>query len=167
LYILMLTAQAEQTAFHGADDNPPGREAGGRSISKRTPPLEVAARRRVLLIEDDFMLRQHMADLLSAEGYQVSSAADGADALWLLEREPLPVAIILDLVLPKMNGISFREAQLQSPTLRSIPTIVVSAIDKRVDLTSLGFAAIIPKPARFEKLAEALAKLCPSTNGPA
>ena len=109
------------------------------------------------------MLRQHMAELLTAEGYHVSSAADGADALWLLGREPLPSAIILDIVLPRMSGITFREVQLQSPALRDIPTIVVSATSKRLDLESLRFAAIIPKPAPFDKLAEALAKLCPST----
>jgi CheY-like chemotaxis protein len=123
----------------------------------------VAAPRRVLLIEDDFMLRQHMAELLTAEGYHVSSAADGADALWLLGREPLPSAIILDIALPRMSGIAFREVQLQSPALRDIPTIVVSATSKRLDLESLRFAAIVPKPAPFDKLAEALAKLCPAT----
>jgi len=108
------------------------------------------------------MLRQHLAELLAAEGYYVSSAADGAEALWRLEREPLPSAILLDLVLPKMNGISFREAQLQSPVLREIPTIVMSATRGVRDLGSLNFCEILPKPVPFDRLVEALARVCPS-----
>src|SRR3569623_3145443 len=74
------------------------------------PTTKLAGRERLLLVEDDFMLRQDLAELLALEGYYVSSAADGIEALWRLERAPLPSAILLDLVLPKMNGISFREA---------------------------------------------------------
>ncbi len=109
------------------------------------------------------MLRQHLAELLALEGYYVSSAADGAEALWRLEREPLPSAILLDLVLPKMNGISFREVQLDSPVLRDIPTIVMTATRGIRDLTPLGFSEILSKPVPFERLVEALTKLCPAT----
>ncbi|MFL5304367.1 MAG: response regulator [Polyangia bacterium] len=159
----MLIPQAPKATVQGAAAKGPSRDAGLRSAPDRAPPRQVGARKRVLLIEDDFMLRQHMAELLTEEGYHVSSAADGADALLILEREPLPAAIILDIVLPRMSGLTFREVQLESPMLRNIPTIVVSATTKRLDLESLGFAAIIPKPAPFDKLAEALAKLSPST----
>ncbi|MES1165007.1 MAG: response regulator [Verrucomicrobiota bacterium] len=159
----MVTPEAPLATVRRAAAKGAGQQVGARPVANRAPPLHVAAPRRVLLIEDDFMLRQHMAELLAAEGYNVSSAADGADALWLLEREALPGAIILDIVLPRMNGITFREVQLQSPILRDIPTIVVSATSKQLDLDSLGFTAIIAKPAPFEKLAEALAKLWPTS----
>ena len=109
------------------------------------------------------MLRQDLAELLALEGYYVSSAADGIEALWRLEREPLPSAILLDLVLPKMNGISFREAQLESSVLRDIPTIVLTATRGIRDLEPLGFADVLPKPVPFDRLVEALAKVCPST----
>jgi len=116
-----------------------------------------------MLVEDDFMLRAHMSELLASEGYLVSCAADGAEALDRLEREPPPVAIVLDIVMPRMNGVSFREAQLQSPTLREIPTIAVTALHGAADVRSLGFEDIIAKPVQFDRLVEALAKLCPSS----
>jgi len=130
---------------------------------RRAATVEFVARQRLLVVEDDFMLRQHLAELLAEEGYYVSSAADGAEALWRLEREPLPSAILLDLVLPKMNGISFREAQLESPMLRDIPTIVMSATGGVRDLQPLRFAEVLPKPVPFERLLEALATVCPSS----
>lgn len=109
------------------------------------------------------MLRQTLAELLAGEGYYVSSAADGVEALWRLEREPLPSAILLDLVLPKMNGISFREAQLESPVLRDIPTILLTATRGVRNLEPLGFTDILAKPVAFDRLVDALAKVCPST----
>lgn len=133
------------------------------AVRNRTFPTELLARQRLLLVEDDFMLRQNLAELLALEGYYVSSAADGAEALWRLEREPLPSAILLDLVLPKMNGISFREVQLESPALRDIPTIVLTATRGVRDLAPLGFTDILAKPVTFERLIEALAKVCRST----
>lgn len=132
-------------------------------IQKRASTVEPVARQRLLLVEDDFMLRQHLAELLALEGYYVSSAADGAEALWRLDREPLPSAILLDLVLPKMNGISFREVQLDSPALRDIPTIVMSATRGVRNLDSLGFFEILAKPVAFDRLVEVLARVCPST----
>ncbi len=140
----------------------PRDQAQARPARKRAATVEFVPRQRILLVEDDFMLRQHLAELLAAEGYYVSSAADGAEALWRLEREPLPSAILLDLVLPKMNGISFREAQLQSPVLREIPTIVMSATRGVRDLGPLNFCEILPKPVPFDRLVEALARVCPS-----
>jgi two-component system chemotaxis response regulator CheY len=129
----------------------------------QTQPPTFAVRQRLMLVEDDFMLRAHMSELLASEGYLVSCAADGAEALDRLEREPPPAAILLDMVMPRMNGVSFREAQLQSPALRDIPTIAVTALHAAADVRGLGFEDIIAKPVQFDRLVEALAKLCPST----
>jgi CheY-like chemotaxis protein len=124
-------------------------------------PGAVSARPRILLVEDDFVLRQSLAELLTLEGYYVSSAADGAEALWRLEREALPSAIVLDINLPRMDGISFREVQLQSSTFRTIPTIVLTATkNTRESLEALGFAALMSKPLVFNRLAEVLVNCC-------
>lgn len=134
----------------------------GHSPARRAPPT-FAVRQRLMLVEDDFMLRAHLSELLASEGYLVSCAADGAEALWRLEREPAPSAIVLDIVMPKMNGVSFREAQLQSPSLRDIPTIAVTALHGAADVRELGFEDVLPKPVQFDRLVEVLAKLCPSS----
>jgi two-component system, OmpR family, response regulator CpxR len=118
---------------------------------------------RILLIEDDFMLRAHLAELLMSEGYQVSCAADGAEALSRLMREPLPGAIILDIVMPKLNGVSFRQRQMAMPELRAIPTIALTAIRNLPELEQLGFARVLTKPANVAGLVEALAQLHPGT----
>jgi CheY-like chemotaxis protein len=116
---------------------------------------------RILLVEDDFMLRAHLAELLMSEGYQVSCAADGAEALMRLVGEPLPGAIILDIVLPKVNGISFRQRQMAVPELNAIPTIALTAVKNLGDLEHLGFQHVLSKPTNVDRLFEALAQLAP------
>lgn len=136
---------------------------GAGRLQSRLGPPTFAVRQRLMLVEDDFMLRAHMSELLASEGYLVSCAADGAEALARLEREPAPAAIVLDIVMPRMNGVSFREAQLQSPSLREIPTIAVTALHGAADVQSLGFEDVLAKPVQFDRLVEALARLCPSS----
>ncbi len=122
-----------------------------------------SVRQRLMLIEDDFMLRAHLSELLAAEGYLVTCAADGAEALDRLEREPTPAVILVDIMMPKMDGVSFRQAQLQSPALRNVPTIAMTAGRGIRDLDSLQFENVMQKPIDFDRLVEALAKLCPTS----
>lgn len=123
-----------------------------------------SVRQRLMLIEDDFMLRAHLSELLAAEGYLVSCAADGAEALERLEREPTPAVIVVDIMMPKMNGVSFREAQLQSPALRDVPTIAVTAVRGMLDLDALGFDEVLQKPLDFDRLLEAIVRVSPATS---
>lgn len=131
--------------------------------SRRVSAPTFSVRQRLMLIEDDFMLRANLAELLAAEGFLVTCAADGAEALARLEREPTPAAIVVDIMMPRMDGMSFRQAQLQSPLLRSVPTIAVTAARGLFDLDPLGFEAVLHKPLDFDSLVEALAKLCPTS----
>jgi two-component system chemotaxis response regulator CheY len=116
---------------------------------------------RLLLIEDDFALRAHLAELLMQEGYYVGCAADGAEAIRRLKSEPIPSAILLDIMLPRVNGVSFREAQNELPNLRSIPTVAITSVKQTAALEDLGFAAIFKKPIDFDRLLETLALICP------
>jgi CheY-like chemotaxis protein len=118
--------------------------------------------RRLLVIEDDFVLRASLSELLIQEGFEVSCAADGAEGLSRLEREPLPAAIVLDVVLPRMSGLSFRQEQLRSPAFRDIPTIAYTALRNEAELGSLGFHAVISKPASFDRLCQILSSICPA-----
>ena len=82
---------------------------------------------RVLVIEDDEDIRSSLCSVLSGEGYSVSSSRNGREALAQLRSEPRPDVILLDLMMPVMNGTEFRAAQLQVPELASIPVVVLTA----------------------------------------
>jgi len=124
----------------------------------------VSPRRRLLLVEDDSILRAHLAELLMLEGYDVSCAADGAEALSrLLHDAPFSV-IVLDLELPRIDGFCFRTVQLQSPTLREIPTIAFTSVRDPAKLPRFDFHAVIPKGTAFEPLMATLAAICPPSS---
>jgi two-component system response regulator MprA len=80
----------------------------------------------VLVVEDDRDSRELLGEMLSLSGYRPLLAADGLEALRLLGRER-PCVILLDLMMPRMDGCAFREAQLAVEALREIPVVVVSA----------------------------------------
>ncbi len=80
----------------------------------------------VLVVEDDRDSRELLGEMLELSGYRPLLAADGLEALRLLGRER-PCVILLDLMMPRMDGCAFREAQLAVEALRAIPVVVVSA----------------------------------------
>jgi CheY-like chemotaxis protein len=102
--------------------------------------------RRVLIVEDDDLVRGMVADVLADEGYEVREAANGRRALVLLG-EWLPHLILLDLMMPEMDGYTFRAKQLQSARLARIPVIIMSASHNlRRPLEHLKAADLLPKP---------------------
>ena len=145
----------------GSQSAQQGTGGATRAPGPASSPRPAAETRRLLLVEDDFALRAHLAELLMQEGYYVGCAADGAEALRRLQSEPLPAAILLDIMLPRVNGLAFREAQIRSSTLRSIPTVVMTSRKENVDLEGLDFAAGFKKPIDFGRLLETLNELVP------
>ncbi|MBI5068178.1 MAG: response regulator transcription factor [Deltaproteobacteria bacterium] len=102
--------------------------------------------KRVLVVEDDAALRETVAEILADAGYAVSSAGNGKEALASADVER-PDVILLDLMMPTMNGWQFRAAQRQRPTLAQVPVIVVSACSDMEGEPSLGdVAALFAKP---------------------
>ena len=81
----------------------------------------------ILVVEDDRVVREVVSDALVDAGYAVASAADGADALDQLHDHPAD-AILLDLMMPVMDGWSFLDAISQDADLRSIPVGIMSAV---------------------------------------
>jgi CheY-like chemotaxis protein len=88
---------------------------------------------RVLIVEDDRDIRQELAELLEEHGYCALLAEHGQHALELLQAGNRPDAIILDLMMPVMDGWEFRERQKGDPALAPIPVIVTTAADADVD----------------------------------
>jgi len=109
----------------------------------------------ILLIEDDADLADAIVEVLQNEGYRVSYAADGKAALALLSRSDPPDLILLDLMMPNMNGWEFRAAQLRNPAIAKIPVIVLSATGERA--RPIDAAMVLRKPVTLETLLAALA----------
>jgi CheY-like chemotaxis protein len=87
----------------------------------------VSPPRPVLIVEDDADLREMMAQLLTLEGYHIDTAANGREALEYLNEAPRPDVILLDLMMPKLDGFGVIERLRANSELRNIPIIVISA----------------------------------------
>ena len=83
---------------------------------------------KVLIVEDDFDFREHLARLIRARGHQVELASDGEEALLRLHVGEPPSLILLDLMMPEMDGWSFRARMLQDERLAAIPIAVLSGV---------------------------------------
>ncbi|HZF48124.1 MAG TPA: response regulator [Polyangiaceae bacterium] len=115
----------------------------------------------ILLVEDDTDVRESLAYLLSDQGYDVACAEDGQEALTYLQEGHKPALILLDLMMPRMNGFEFRAKQRQEPDLATIPVIVLSASGNVSARTrGLDAAVALEKPIAFEKLCQAIEQVC-------
>jgi CheY-like chemotaxis protein len=113
----------------------------------------------VLVVEDDDAIREAICDLLDAEGCRAIGAVNGQEALAILRREGQPCVILLDLMMPIMDGATFRAHQLEDPTLRRIPVAVVTAAGRQA-AAALRFDALLLKPFRIEDLLEVVGRYC-------
>lgn len=118
----------------------------------------------VLVVDDDAAIRSAMACMLEDEGFEVSTANNGAEALDCLRDGLRPCAIILDLMMPVMDGWDFRAMQQQDPALSAIPVIVVTAAGFRTDTIRQQFGAVdcVHKPPRPAALLNAIHRHCPN-----
>lgn len=108
----------------------------------------------LMLVEDDLDVAEAMLDVLVDEGYAVDHACNGREALEMLRaHEGEPLLILLDLMMPEMDGAQFREQQLSDPRLAHIPVVVLSA-DRQGAQTAreLGASDFAAKPIRPEQL---------------
>lgn len=108
-----------------------------------------------MVVEDDADIRRGIADALELEGFEVLEAADGREALRRLRQNARPAAILLDLMMPGMNGWQFRDEQRRDPELADIPVIVVSARDRDDGIQADGF---VRKPFNLGALLDAVAR---------
>src|SRR6266508_6674811 len=114
---------------------------------------------KVLVVDDDYAVLDAFKDVLEDEGYEVSLAANGLEALKELRRGDRPCVILLDLMMPVMNGWEFRREQLQDQSLAGIPTILVTAHNRPDENTEELMASdCIRKPAQPRQLLETVGK---------
>jgi CheY-like chemotaxis protein len=116
---------------------------------------------RVLVVEDDPTIREVLVEVLGEHGYDAVGAANGREALDALAASPdRPCVILLDLMMPIMDGRSFREEQLQSPDLSTIPVIVISAHLDQTVTSELNAAAYLRKPVRLHDVLQSVKAYC-------
>jgi CheY-like chemotaxis protein len=107
----------------------------------------------ILLVEDDFDVREALAETLRDEGYAVECAVDGVQALDYLRAGGRPGLILLDLMMPRMSGSEFRMVQKVDPQLADLPVVLISA-DGRMEekARTLETAGAIKKPIDVDEL---------------
>jgi len=124
--------------------------------------MSEAASDGVLLVDDDRDICETIQTILGLYGYRVVTAGDGAEALALLRRGVRPCLILLDLMMPRMNGMQFREEQVRDPVFRAIPVMVLTG-DGRAEAkaAALGVQGL-RKPIALEVLLETVGRFCSS-----
>jgi CheY-like chemotaxis protein len=117
-----------------------------------TPPI--------LLVDDDLDIREALTDTLEDRGFQVVSATNGLEALELLRSMAVrPSVILLDLMMPIMDGYGFLDAQRKDPKLAAIPVAIITA-GHGVDRDRLGDSApVVAKPIKVPHLVDLLRRL--------
>jgi CheY-like chemotaxis protein len=117
----------------------------------------------VMIIDDDHDIRESVAEILVDLGYQPIKAINGRDAIDRLRSDqPKPCVILLDLMMPVMDGQEFREVQQKDATLEGIPVVVISAHTHADDLArKMAVAAAIKKPIDLDQLMSTIRRFCP------
>jgi CheY-like chemotaxis protein len=111
----------------------------------------------VMIVEDDDEIRELLAEMLADSGHLVSTARHGKDALELLRSKPQPDIVLLDLMMPVMDGWQMRAEMLADPTLAGIPVIIVSgAADLQDGSETLKAARVLTKPVKWPVLLESI-----------
>ncbi len=123
--------------------------------------ISSGCRRRVVVIDDDTDILESIAIVLDGAGYDAQTASNGAEALERVRRNQRPCLILLDLMMPGMNGWQFRAAQMQDEAIATIPIVVMTGFPAAVEnAASLRAAACLKKPIDLDDLLDTVARFC-------
>src|SRR5215471_8229695 len=116
----------------------------------------------ILIVEDDLDVSRLLAEILEAEGYRTAIAANGREALdHLTKNSHYPDLILLDMMMPVMDGWKFREEQRKLPAVASIPVVIVTADgDVRGKAASIQAAGYVAKPITLRGLLDEVERVC-------
>jgi CheY-like chemotaxis protein len=115
----------------------------------------------ILIVEDEFLIRDALTEFLEEEGYRVAGAANGQEALAMLRKGLVPDLILLDLMMPVMSGMQFLDEQQSDVRLASIPVVLLSA-DRNSQEKVLSSAPVeyLEKPVRLTDLLDTVERYC-------
>jgi CheY-like chemotaxis protein len=118
-------------------------------------------RGEVLVVEDDLAIRETLRELLEHQGFKVSAAANGREALADLAGRASPQLILLDLMMPVMDGVEFRTEQRRDPRLAQIPVVVISAEHRPEEKVSgMAVDGFLAKPFALDALLATVQRYC-------
>jgi CheY-like chemotaxis protein len=119
-------------------------------------------RHTVLVVDDDREIRETLVEVLEDEGVNAHPAANGREALDALRDGGVkPCLILLDLMMPVMDGRAFRELQLDTPELRDIPVVILSAYrDVEQMARGLKVETVLTKPVRLQDVRASVERYC-------
>ncbi len=119
--------------------------------------------KRILVVDDEENTRIALTRLLSREGYEVLTAANGLEALSSLRNNPAEL-IITDLNMPEMNGLTFlRELNREYPASNVIMITAFGEVESYLEALNLGAFEYLNKPLRLEELRKVMGKMFPSS----
>ena len=115
----------------------------------------------VLVVDDEALIAMALEAALEDAGYRVATAANGRQGLERLAEAPRPEIVLLDMMMPVMNGPAMLAAMAADPELRGIPVVVLSSLPEEAVRARVGegVAAILLKPCRAEQVLEAIARV--------
>lgn len=113
----------------------------------------------ILIVEDDNDVRETLAEILVYYGIVVHQACHGKDALETLSKIPIPALIILDAMMPVMDGPAFYAELRKEEKFGSVPVVLFSAVADKYNLE--GLAGHLKKPADMDALLGHISKYCP------
>lgn len=119
----------------------------------------------VLIVDDDPDVRRMIQLLLETSGYQTMSASNGAEALERIH-ECRPCVVLLDMMMPVMDGFEFRRQQLSDPEISDVPVICLTAHYEPGQVTTQLKAPCLQKPPHFPQILDAIGAKCGAGNDP-
>jgi CheY-like chemotaxis protein len=136
-------------------------------MGSRAAPPACADGGLILLVEDDAVLRTSLTEVLRHHGYEVECATNGLDALQRLQEQPRPSLILLDVMMPYMDGLEFRSLQRATRATADIPVIVITAVGMRPEIArELQLDRTFFKPLDVRRLLATIKEQYPITYAP-
>jgi CheY-like chemotaxis protein len=118
----------------------------------------------ILVVEDDASIREALSEALEHEGYRVVGAQHGLEALSLLAGPELPCLILLDLMMPVMDGVAFRAATLKDARLAAVPVVVLTA-GGHLMASRVQASQVLHKPLRIDAVVKVVKEHCHGSQG--
>jgi len=148
------TSQSPSSDQRRMDCRNGSREEGGQG-----PAPGRAASQMILVVDDDQDIRDALCELLRDEGYEAIAVANGQEALAYLGTGQVPCVILLDLMMPVMDGWEFRRRQASDPELSKIPVIVITAAGG-LRAASIAAERVLAKPLHLDQVLDVLHQYC-------
>ena len=116
--------------------------------------------RHILIVEDEKDIRENLKMLLELEGYKVFTAVNGEEGLKILRTIERPCLILLDLLMPVMNGMEFLSEKKQEDSIAQIPVCIISGVAEKPDMN--GVSGFVKKPINLDVLLKFIKSYCTS-----